>query len=277
MERDIKAVQRGNKIFEEHSKRFQTLTKEIHSINGAVRQAETNFSVGTEKMEADFERIDKRFDTELGKFAKQREQIQVLEARIDEFKKAQVETHLMHNEELHQRMRQITETINQLRGKQVKISQEQLILNDKYETAMERLEQSFLRLSRDRDDIEAHAEGKLDTAVFDKTLRELNVTLHQTIQRLTFTEEQSQKFGEFVFNFIPIWLQSMLTKNLNAIGDFGILEKHEAYLKDVVPDLEARASQRTLLFAHLRHEKQRLLESLKVIQGNVHDAMKSAR
>lgn len=67
-EMDITKVSRGTKIFEDHSKRFQQLSKEIHAIAASVRSSENNFTVGMEKNEAAMERIDRRFETELNKF-----------------------------------------------------------------------------------------------------------------------------------------------------------------------------------------------------------------
>ena len=74
-----------------------------------------------------------------------------------------------------------------------------MILADKYENAMESLEMQFLTLKEQGDSLTDTRETKLDKSIFDKSLHDLNVTLHQTIQRLTFDEEQTHIFGEFIF------------------------------------------------------------------------------
>ena len=56
-----------------------------------------------------------------------------------------------------------------------------MILADKYENAMERLEMQLLTLNDQGASLTETRENKLDKSIFDKTLHDLNVTLHQTI------------------------------------------------------------------------------------------------
>ena len=56
-----------------------------------------------------------------------------------------------------------------------------MILADKYENAMEKLEMSFLQLNEQGSTQKDMQVEKLDKNLFDKTLKQLNVTLHQTV------------------------------------------------------------------------------------------------
>ena len=75
---------------------------------------------------------------------KLKEQFDKLDFQVDEFMKREIEKHHMHNEDIHLRMKAIDDQVQVNRGLLTKHKQEQMILADKYENAMEKLEMSFL-------------------------------------------------------------------------------------------------------------------------------------